>query len=225
MIGMLLFSTFTTNALVNPELIEGFQLSGINSLIEALNSSSFTMIAGIFVALFVCEDYAGQTIKNIYARGYSRKNVYLSKLITVLISTTVMLIIVDVAAFLIGTAFFGVGEIGNYKFLTLIGTQYIIAMAEITFAFTIASVIRKTGGAIACIIIAPMLIGVLLGLADVFINFENIYLSELWISNFLSAVSTLDVTKNRILLCIVGSLIYIPVFGAIGLYINKKIQL
>lgn len=225
MIGLLLFSIFTTNALVSPEFRDELQLSGISTLIEALNSSSFTLIAGIFVALFVCEDYAGQTVKNIYSRGYSRTSVYLSKLISVLISTTVMLIIVDVAAFAIGTALYGVGEIGNYKFLAIIGTQYIIAMAEITFAFTIASVIRKTGGAIACIIIAPMIIGVLLSLVDVFVTFENFYLSELWISSFLSAASTIDVTTNHIILCIVGSLIYILIFGAIGLYINKKIQL
>jgi hypothetical protein len=136
-----------------------------------------------------------------------------------------MLIIVDAVAFLVGSALFGVGEIENYKFLAIIGTQYIIAMAEITFAFTIASVIRKTGGAIACIIIAPMLIGILLSLVDVFFNFENISISEFWISNFLPQISSLDVSTKQILLCIVGSLIYIPLFSAIGLYINKKIQL
>ena len=227
MVGLLLFSALTTNALIDSEFMDeyDYQLSGINTMIEALSTSSFIMIAGIFVALFVCEDYTGQTVKNIYARGYSRVSVYFSKLITVLISTTVMLIIVDAVAFLVGSALFGVGEIGNYKFLAIIGTQYIIAIAEVTFAFTIASVIRKTGGAIACIIIAPMLIGILLSLVDVFFNFENISISEFWISNFLPQISSLDVSNKQIILCIVGSLIYIPLFSAIGLYINKKIQL
>ena len=35
---------------------------------SAIGDSSFVLIASIFVILYVCEDYNGQTIKNIYAR-------------------------------------------------------------------------------------------------------------------------------------------------------------
>ena len=83
MVGMFAISTFTINGLINPDFSEDLGLSGINSLIGALSSSSFTMISGIFVALFVCEDYTSQTVKNIYAKGYSRTKVYLSKLNTI----------------------------------------------------------------------------------------------------------------------------------------------
>ena len=224
MVGMFAVSTFTINGLINPDFSEDLGLSGINSLIGALSSSSFTMISGIFVALFVCEDYTSQTVKNIYAKGYSRTKVYLSKLITILISTTVMLIIIDLVAFALGTALYGVGK-NSDKLLPVLATQYIIAMAEVTFAFTIASVIRKTGGAIACIIIAPMFLGVLLGLADTFIPFENFTISKLWLSNFLSVFQTLDISTNQILLYILGSLIYFTIFNIIGLYFNKNIQL
>ena len=225
MIGILLLTTLITNALAGSDLVGEDGTTCINNMINALGNSYFVMIASIFVAMLVCEDYAGQTIKNIYARGYSRKNVYLAKLIAVLISTTIMVIVVWATSFILGTIFFKVGEVDNYKFLALLGTQYLAVMAEITFAFTIAAIIRKTGGAIACVIVAPMIIGLLLSLADVFSSFEEIYLSELWVSNYLSVVSNFEVTTERILLCFIGSLIYIPIFSLIGFYANKRIQL
>ena len=227
MVALLLLSALTANALMNasPELAEQFTASGISSFVSGLNDSSFTLIASIFVVLFICEDYASQTVKNIYARGYSRKEVYLSKLISALISTTVMFVIVEIAAFTVGTVFFGLGEVGNFKFLALIGTQYVVAMANIALTFAVASVIRKNGGAIAGIILAPMLVGVVTGLADSFLKFEDFSLTSLWLSNFLSDVSVLTVSAERIITCLVGSIIYIPLFVIAGLYYNKKIEL
>lgn len=225
MIAILLLTTLINNALAGLDFVGEDGLTGINNMINALSSSYFVMIASIFVAMFVCEDFAGQTVKNIYARGYSRKNVYLAKLIAVLISTTIMVIVVWAISFILGTVFFKVGEVNNYKFLALLGTQYLAVIAEITFAFAISAVIRKTGGAIACVIVAPMIIGLLLSLADVFSSFEEIYLSELWVSNYLSVVSDIEVTTEYILLCLIGSLIYIPIFSLIGFYANKRIQL
>ncbi len=53
------------------------------------------MFAGIVTALLVCDDYEQQTIKNIYARGYSRSQVYFSKLISVFLAVTVMFALAD----------------------------------------------------------------------------------------------------------------------------------
>ena len=212
MVALIFLSMLTANALANasPEIAAEFKASGIESLVGGMNNSSFALIASIFAVLFVCEDYDQQIVKNIYARGYSRKSVYLSKMISVLAATSVMFIIV---------------ELGNFKFLAVVGTQYVVAMANIALAFAIASVLRRNGGSIAGIILAPMLVGVVCGLADSFLNIEDFTLTSLWLSNFMTDVSTLAVSTERMLVCLVGSLIYIPVFVIAGLYFNKKIEL
>lgn len=227
MIALIFLSMLTTNALLNasPEIAAEFTGSGIESLVSGLSNSSFTLIASIFAVLFVCEDYDSQTVKNIYARGYSRKSVYLSKMISVFISTTVMFVIVEIAALALGTAFFGLGALGNFKFLAVVGTQYVVAMANIALAFAIASVLRRNGGSIAGVILAPMLVGVVCGLADSFLKIEDFTLTSLWLSNFMTDVSTLAVSAERMLVCLVGSLVYIPVFVTVGLYFNKKLEI
>ena len=53
-------------------------------LLSFASASMFSMIASIYVSIVVCEDYESQTIKNIYARGYSRSAHYFSKLIYIL---------------------------------------------------------------------------------------------------------------------------------------------
>lgn len=227
MVALIFLSMLTAKALANasPEITAEFKASGIESLISGMNNSSFTLIASIFTVLFVCEDYDSQTVKNIYARGYSRKSVYLSKMISVFVGTTVMFVIVELAALGLGTAFFGLGELGNFKFLAVVGTQYVVVMANIALAFVIASLFRRNGGSIAGIVLAPMLVGVVCGLADSFFKIEDFSLTSLWLSNFMTDVSTLAVSAQRLLVCLVGSLVYIPLFVIVGLYFNKKMEL
>ena len=119
MVALLFIAALTTNALINvsAEFGELFEVSSIDSLLSGLSDSSFIMITSIFVVLFVCEDYTNQTVKNVYARGYSRKEVYLSKLISTLASATIMFVVVEIAAFAIGTGFFGSKEMESPKLL------------------------------------------------------------------------------------------------------------
>lgn len=227
MAALLCLSALTANALINanPGVAEDFSESGIASLINGLNSSSFTLIAGIFVVLFVCEDYENQMVKNIFARGYSRKSMYFAKMVSVWASTTVMFVVVELVAFVLGTALFGVGEMGDLKFLAVLGTQYVVAMANMALAFGTASVLRRNGGSIAGVILVPMLVNMVLGLADSFLKIENFSLTGLWVPAFLTDISLLTVSTERMLTCLAASLVYIPVFIGIGLYFNKKIEL
>lgn len=196
--------------------------AGIGIMVGALSNSSFIMIAGIFVVLFVCEDYSTQTVKNIYARGYSGKQVYFAKLISALLGTTVMFAVVEVAAFAIRTAFFGFGNFDFLKFLELIGIQYTIVVANIALDFALASTIRKNGGAIASVILVPMLVGVVTGFADSFLKSDSFSFTSLWLSEFLSDVSVMTVSPKRMVICLVGSLIYIPLFVTAGVYLHQK---
>ena len=53
--------------------------SASESVLAVLQYSSYPTILGVFLALFACQDFTQHTIKNVYARGYSRSAVYFSK--------------------------------------------------------------------------------------------------------------------------------------------------
>lgn len=81
MLVLSFFSILLNKSLANnPELNMAMPMV-MSSLLTAVNSSNFTMICGIFIALFVCTDYDQQTIKNVYSRGFSRSKVYFAKYI------------------------------------------------------------------------------------------------------------------------------------------------
>lgn len=227
MIGLLFLGTLTSNALANaaPELLEQLDASGIGNLIAAVSNSSFVLIAGIFTALCVCEDHEQNTVKTIYARGFSRLQVYFSKMISIFLATSVMFLLVLAFSFLFGALFFGVGSIDSLKLLALLGVQYIASMANIALCFAISSVLRRNGSSIAATILAPMLVNVVLSLVDSFLKFEDFSTTTIWLSSFLGDLGTLAVSTERMLVCLVASLIYIPVFIVAGAYFNKKIEL
>ena len=226
MIGLLFLSALTTKVLMNlsPELSSQAGASGITSMTGAVSSSSFVLITGIFVALAACEDYEQQTIKNIYARGYTRTQTYYAKLIAAAAGVTAMFLAVLAFSFTLGTLLFGAG-IRDVRFLAVIGTQYIAAMADTALAFAIAAFLRRNGSSIAAIIVAPMIVNMVLSLADSFLRLEDLSLMSLWVSSFMSDLSSVSVSGERLLVCLAGSLLYIPVFAIGGQYLNKRIKL
>lgn len=227
MAGLLLLSILTENALtdINAEFNIQHTSSNINTALNALSNSSFFIIAGIFTALLVCDDYEQQTIKNIYTRGYSRTQVYLAKLISVWACTTVMFIIVLLCSIIFGTIYFGMGELGNLNFITVIAVQYIVSMANIGMCFFVSALLRKTGSSIAASIVVPMIVNMLLGMLDSFIKLKNFTASSLWISSFMSDLSNLTVSCERLTVCIILSLVYIVIFTFAGISLHKRIEL
>ena len=58
--------------------------SAVDTLASALQGANATLLIGIFTALFVCGDHSDGTIKNIYAKGYTRTSVYFAKFAVVI---------------------------------------------------------------------------------------------------------------------------------------------
>lgn len=226
MVGLLFLSVLTSDALSkNPELAGQFSSSCFDIIVSALNSSSFLLVAGIFVALCVCNDYEQETIKNIYARGYSRKRVYFSKLISVWISTTIMFTVVMLCAFIFGRAYFGTANLEESRLIYIIGVQYTVCMANIFLFFFVSSLIRKNGLSIAATIVVPMIINMLLGMLDSFMKFKDFSTADFWVSSFMGEISTVSVTDEKLSFCLIASLAYILVFPITGAFSHKKIEL
>ena len=227
MIVRLLLSAATANALKNAagELTASLELSGISSLIGAVNNASFILVASIFTTITVCEDYEQQIVKNIFSRGYTRRQVYFGKLAAVLFGATVLFVVVEAAAFLLGSAFFGMGDVGNLKAYAVVGVRYVICMANIVMCYAISAVLRKNGSSIAACIVVPMLVNVALGMADTFLQLKDYSVTQLWISSFLEDVTSLAVKTSRMLTCLGASILYIPVFLFAGWVIFRKLEL
>lgn len=218
MVGLVALSTLVINLLVMPEFYPDLS----TSLLNGLANSSFGLVAGIFAVLFVSEDFAEQTVRSVYAKGYTREKVYFAKLITTLIATTIAFFVVEISAVLCGALLLSSEGVMEARLFGVIGVQYVVTLAEVTLAFMASIVLKKNSNAIVAIIAAPVLMSLALEIIDLVAMIKEFTLASLWLSNFGTALVTLEVEQSRLITCLVGSLIYIVIFGAIGLLFNKR---
>lgn len=197
-------------------------LSGQSTMLSAISSSNFTMICSIFIALFVCADHSEQTIKNIYSRGFSKGTVYFAKYTVGVVATATMFVLTLLFSFAIGSVMFvnKTAESGNI-FGFIIG-QLILCIAYTSFVFAISLSLKKVGSSIALAILGPMLVSMLLSLADAFLKIDKFKISSYWIEGFVSDLSIVSTKPSRLAVCIILSAIYAIVFAATGFFINKK---
>lgn len=185
---------------------------------SALSSGIFSIILGIFAALFVCEDYSDGTLKNIYGKGYARVSVYFAKFIAVCIFALCACVVSWICGYVFGIIWFDAGTVTGNMVASLIAQIAIVAGYTAMF-FAIAMVIRRTGGSIAACIVAPLIITLVLSLVDTFLDLDNFFFTDYWLDGLLSSVSSPD---GKIVLSIVLSLIYGAIFLTIGMLINRK---
>lgn len=192
-------------------------------LLSFASASMFSMISSIYVSIATCEDYESRIIKNIYGRGYSRTAHYFSKLIYIAVATTIMFLIVVALAVGVGGAFFGFEGL-NGRVFTLVLGQYVVCMSGVALSFAIATLIKKLGGTIAANILVPMILPLLLELADTALESESFKFADLWIDSFLTSLTNTEVGTGRMTACILGAMAYGVVFIVAGYFANKKTE-
>ena len=220
-LSMILITFFTFNSMYSPDN-SMFTYTHIDAMVNTFTSSSFITMAAVFIALNVCEDYGQKTVKNFYAKGYTRTEVSTAKIITVYTATTIMFLILELVGFILGSALFEAGDVGNYKFLAVIGAQYVSAMAYVSFFLAVSLIIQKIGGAIAISIVATTAINGLLSLADLLLENEKVQLADYWLEGTANSLTSISVTQDRMVTCLITSLIYIPVFLFLGQRLSKN---
>ncbi len=233
-VGLILLSAFTMNLLLSfsqnatvsadgvavAVVADDTAFSGLYMLASALSGSDFSIILAVFVALFVCGDYNNGTLKNIIAKGYNRSSIYVSKYMVSLIASTMLACVCWLAGLLSGTAFWGIGELpadGSVcNFVIILQLQLLSIYAYTSLFFMISALLKKAGGAIAVGIIAPLVVVMIISMADAFINSETFSLSKYWLDNCYSDLAVTSLPSDTAVRCLVCFAIYIVVFTTAG---------
>lgn len=228
MLGMFLLNLFTGYAMMrimseDMAVIMGMPTTMNSSMLMAINFSSFMQVAGIFTAIYVCEDYGQKTIKNVYSRGFSRTGVYFSKLLMCLIYAVASFLIVVSFALLFGGAIFGFKAEGERVAVLMLG-QLSVCIASVSFAFAISFMVKKLGAAIPIVIFVPVGVALVLGLADVVINSETVFLSNYWLDGMLANLSTAFATAEQKWVGCILPWVYSALFITVGFLVHRKAE-
>lgn len=197
------------------------QISGAYFLLGAISNADFTIICGIFIALFTCTDYSWQTIKNVYSRGYSRSFVYFAKFIVCIAATCAMFVVTILFNYAAGSIFFhGTAESGNYA--GLLAGQLLFCIAYTSFVFAVSLSTKKSGLSIAIAILGPLVVELLLTFADSLIKSKTFKIADYWFNSFAYDLTDLAISGTRLWVCIALSIAYGAAFIAAGYLINRK---
>ena len=195
---------------------------GFTALKGGFGNGLLSIILAITTAIFISEDFSSETIKNIYAKGYSHKDVFVVDYFTTLIETAIILTCNMLFSFLVGTMMFGVGNAGENYFFSLIGI-FFIAFAYHSIFFAISISLRKPGGSIAFGILGPLVINLIINLVDAILGDKNKFrLSNYWIDGKLSLLTDTNVEIGEIFASIGISLLVMLVCLAISYFVNDK---
>lgn len=194
----------------------------------SLSGGNLTLIIGIFIALFACEDYTDGTIKNIYAKGYSRSEVYFSKLTAVCIFSIIACIISLAGSFVSGLLFFEMGSVIDFHTIAVLFSQiFVVVFGYTTLFFAISVILKKTGSSIAGCIVAPMVVSLIFSMADSFLHNDNFKIANYWLDGLFGSITKTasDVTGRTLIVAVIVSAVYAIICTAAGLKIGKKQEL
>lgn len=192
------------------------------SLLKATFNNNTAIVEGVIVALIVCEDFTGDVIKNIYSKGYSRGQVYFSKMLSSFIGFFGIYLIGTIISFILGVILSGkIGSVGQNFAGSLVGIVLLV-LTYFTIYYAISSIFKKTAPAIVLSILGPTGMAILLLLLDAFINSEKVSLSDYWISGLMTNLSLVDVETKWIISSVVVSIILIAGFTCLSFFLNRR---
>lgn len=200
----------------------GADLSPVFFTLGGLIDASFVMIAGVFIPIFACDDYANKTVKNIYARGYTRASVFFSKYLVSLIFTLISALCCFVFAFLFAEIFGNSKEKITGAFFGNIACQLLIVAGLHSVFFSVSMIIGKAGGSIAINLLGPTLAIAILTLIVSILKIKNFNIGKFWFEYPLGELAGGVLNGATVLRTVIMSLLYIGAFTAAGYFVNTK---
>ncbi|MBP5308712.1 MAG: ABC transporter permease [Clostridia bacterium] len=199
--------------------------SGFGAMQEAMGglSSQLPLMLGIALAIYIISDYSQSTIKNVYARGFTRTEVYFAKFLVSLAMMLTMFLLVMLLSFIGGTLEFEVGK-PDGTFFKLLSTQLLVCAAITAIEFFICIAVKNLPGAIVIIVGGTQFLLNILQLIDLILASKDIdfRISKLYIGSFLSDLGNSAIETPRFLFCLIGAVVYAAAFLTLGWLINRK---
>lgn len=135
---------------------------GLHYGLAAFSDGTLRIILAVFIAIFVTSEFSHGTMKNTVSKGFSRRKIFCSKLITMSAAAFIMLLITVITATLAGGLI--TGSIGGYMkdhikdALLTTGVECLLFIAFAAILVMLSNTIRNLGGAISLAIIGAIIL-------------------------------------------------------------------
>lgn len=200
-------------------------LSAVEILCYSFKLPIFTLIAAVFVSVFVSGEFHYGTMKNYVSKGFLREGLFLSKYLASAAAVTVMYLVYIPVALSAGTVFLGFDPYGVFQIGTFGGMflgTWLLLMAYSAVFTAIGMTLRTGGAAIATNICLVSIVPTLLSALDFLFSSFGIKVSRIWIGEHMASVATMAPVKGTMLIGIVVGLSWLAAALGGGTFFFKK---
>jgi len=194
-------------------------LSGRFLLVSSLHSMVPAALS-ILIAILVCFDFSQKTVRNVIAMGYSRANIFFSKLLVCMLAAVIYSCANVLFACALGSMLWGFGGTVTVQIFMTLVTQLLLIFSMTSGYLMFAIVIRNPGIAIVVCIFGSSIIGYTFSLFDAIVQSFglNIAISSYHLPKLLASISILDASNSQLIkaaICAVLSIIVLNVISVI----------
>ncbi len=227
-IGIL--SILNTSFYIFNNLLEGLLRSNLIQTTDSIDSSvsisifqavlgsiddGVTTLVIIFVSIFIGMDFSSGILKNSVSRGFSKKDIYISKLISSIYATIVFLLIAMICSAVVGIIFFEKTPVNVdiiLNFAETMATKILLVFAYTSISVLITTIVGDVGFAIAANLLVIRIIP-----STIIMIFPSF--SKFQISNQLYKLVDASTSSNILMSGLIIALGYIVVSNVIGTFI------
>lgn len=201
---------------------------GISYGMIAFSGGDVHLFMAIFIAIFITAEFSQGTMKNVVSKGFSKTQIYLSKVITMTTASFIMIF----SMFVFGTlaATFVIGSFGDItgsflgQMLKTIGIELLLHTALTAIFVMVAMTIRSSGGVIAINIIGVISLSSLIYTALNYLFKNKIDFSQYSLMNNISLYHNMNpsVTGEDFLRSFLVGVAFLAVITIGGIFIFKK---
>lgn len=202
-------------------------LDGISFGLSAFTNGNVETIMAIITGIFVTAEFSHGTMKNVVSKGYSKFNIYFSKVIVMIAATFMIILATFIISTITGTIV--TGTVGNFtatyvgQILKIIGVELLLNAALTSVLVLVAMTLRNLGGVIAVDIIGVLTMGPIM-----FVVLENLIKSKILIANY-SLLNNIAHYYNNFsakgsdyLRSIIVAIVFFALSSGLGYYAFKK---
>ena len=202
------------------------QQVGIMGIVQQMFDSHFTeFIIAIFISIFVTAEFGNGAIKNVVGKGYSRRTVFLSKLIAAVFVTIIMSLAIIMIIIVLGIPFLGKKglEMLVWKDLSIyIGIQMIFGISFTGIINLVGEFTRSLAASISINLGILMFSTSITAGLDLLFHNLNWKPSQYWVLDFQSACPITNFDQTFIIRGIIVSVIWFLITTVIGVMHFKK---
>ena len=123
-------------------------------IVKAVYSGEVATVLAVLIALIATSDYHNRTVKNILSRGYTRTQVYFSKLIVCEAVAVCCSVLCMLFAYVMGTVLYTPCALSFGELFPILAAQLLVMTGLCAFFVFLSTLMKNSGGALAIGIVA-----------------------------------------------------------------------